>query len=70
MKQGYLFDVKWSDDDAGYIATCESFLGLSAYGEDEISALLQGYVALGGFVESCLQHGNILPEPWRSPYQD
>jgi predicted RNase H-like HicB family nuclease len=38
----YGFDVFWSEEDGGYIATCPDFPGLSAFGETEEEALSEG----------------------------
>ena len=42
----YGFDVFWSKEDGGYIATCPDFPGLSAFGESEEQALSEGKAAL------------------------
>lgn len=42
----YGFDVFWSEEDGGYIATCPDFPGLSAFGVSEEQALSEGKAAL------------------------
>lgn len=57
----YGFDVFWSDEDEGYIATCPDFPGLSAFGETEEQALSEGKVALRLFLEVLQAEGKRAP---------
>jgi predicted RNase H-like HicB family nuclease len=57
----YGFDVFWSEEDGGYIATCPDFPGLSAFGESEEEALSEGKAALRLFLESLLTEGKRAP---------
>ena len=57
----YGFDVFWSEEDEGYIATCPDFPGLSAFGETEEQALGEGKVALRLFLESLQAEGKRAP---------
>jgi predicted RNase H-like HicB family nuclease len=57
----YGFDVFWSEEDEGYIATCPDFPGLSAYGENEEQALSEGKAALRLFLESLQTEGKRAP---------
>jgi predicted RNase H-like HicB family nuclease len=57
----YGFDVFWSEEDGGYIATCPDFPGLSAFGESEEQALSEGKVALRLFLESLQAEGKRAP---------
>ncbi|WP_291316073.1 type II toxin-antitoxin system HicB family antitoxin [Desulfuromonas sp.] len=59
----YGFNVFWSDEDEGFIATCPDFPGLSAFGETQEEALVEAKVALEGFIEISKESGNALPEP-------
>lgn len=51
----YTLDVKWSEEDREYIATCPTFPGLSAFGSTEQEALAEGKIALKLFIQSCLE---------------
>ena len=42
----YGFDIFWSDEDKGYIATCPDFPSLSAFGETEEEALQEAKTAM------------------------
>lgn len=57
----YGFDVFWSEEDEGYIATCPDFPGLSAFGESEEQALSEGKTALRLFLESLQTEGKRAP---------
>ncbi len=57
----YGFDVFWSEEDGGYIATCPDFPGLSAFGETEEEALSEGKAALRLFLESMQSEGKRAP---------
>lgn len=57
----YGFDVFWSEEDGGYIATCPDFPGLSAFGESEEQALSEGKAALRLFLESLHTEGKLAP---------
>ena len=46
----YGFDIFWSDEDKGYIATCPDFPGLSAFGETEEDALQEAKIAMKLFL--------------------
>jgi len=59
----YPFNISWSDEDGEFVATCNAFPGLSAFGETEEEALSEGKVALGLFIETCLDEDIPLPEP-------
>jgi predicted RNase H-like HicB family nuclease len=57
----YGFDVFWSEEDSGYIATCPDFPGLSAFGESEEQALIEGKAALRLFLELLQTEGKRAP---------
>jgi predicted RNase H-like HicB family nuclease len=58
----YGFDIFWSEEDQGYIATCPDFPGLSAFGETEEDALHEAKIALKLFVEAMSDQGRTIPE--------
>lgn len=58
----YKFDLAWSVEDEGYIATCPEFVGLSAFGETANEALAEAQTALKLFVETYKEKGIPLPE--------
>ena len=60
--QKYGFDILWSDEDQGYIATCPDFPGLSAFGDTEEEALHEAKTALKLFVEAITDQGRQTPE--------
>ncbi len=60
--QHYGFQVFWSEEDSGYIATCPDFPGLSAFGETEEQALSEGKAALCLFLESIQADGRRVPK--------
>lgn len=59
----YGFELFWSDEDEGYIATCPDFPGLSAFGKSPEMALKEVRVALRLFIEEYKQREDQLPEP-------
>lgn len=60
--QKYGFDIFWSEEDGGYIATCPDFPGLSAFGETEEDALKEAKTALGLFIETLKAEGKAMPK--------
>lgn len=62
-EKNYSFNIRFSFEDEGYIATCPEFPGLSAFGETEEEALKEARVALEGFIESYSDSNKELPEP-------
>lgn len=59
----YKFNLAWSLEDEGYIATCPEFEGLSAFGETAEEALAEAQTALKLFVETFKEKAVTLPEP-------
>jgi predicted RNase H-like HicB family nuclease len=59
----YRFNLMWSSEDGGYIATCPEFVGLSAFSEKAEDALKEAQVALELFVQTYAEKGIPLPEP-------
>jgi len=52
MSKHYTINLKWSNEDKGYIATVPEFPGLSAFGSTSEEALKEAHIAVAGFVES------------------
>ena len=59
----YGFNLLWSDEDQGFIATCPDFPGLSAFGETPEEALVEAKIALDLFTESLQASGHVHPKP-------
>jgi len=59
----YGFNVAWSDEDEGYIATCPEFPGLSAFGKTAEAALAEAQNALVLFIKTYQEDGLPLPQP-------
>lgn len=57
MNNTYNFDISWSPEDEGYIATCPDFPGLSAFGETREEAAKEAEIALGLFVQEYKDKG-------------
>jgi len=64
----YSFNIAWSDEDGGYIATCPEFPGLSAFGKTVEVALSEAKVALALFVKTFEEDGLPLPAPQVVPH--
>jgi antitoxin HicB len=63
----YGFAVRWSDEDAAYIAVCPEFPGVSAFGDTAADALREIQVALDLAVETYQEEGWPLPAPQPVP---
>lgn len=63
MKNKYAIHIFWSDEDEGFIAVCNEFSGLSAFGETREQALIEAQVALESMIETYRASGLPLPEP-------
>jgi predicted RNase H-like HicB family nuclease len=63
----YGFSVRWSDEDAAYIAACPEFPGVSAFGDTPADALREIQVALELAVETYQEEGWALPAPQPLP---
>ncbi len=59
----YGFKIFWSEEDHAFIATCQEFPGLSAFGSIEEEALREGKVALQMMIEAYQERGIPLPQP-------
>ncbi len=63
MKNKYAIHIFWSDEDEGFIAVCDEFPGLSAFGETREDALRESQIAIDAMVQTYLDSGLKLPEP-------
>ncbi len=59
----YTIQIFWSAEDEGFIAVCQEFPGLSAFGETREEALQEAQTALNLMIETCLEKNILLPEP-------
>jgi predicted RNase H-like HicB family nuclease len=59
----YGFQVVWSDDDEGFVATCPEFKGVSGIGKTAQQALVEAQTALGLMIETFEEERWALPEP-------
>jgi predicted RNase H-like HicB family nuclease len=63
METKYTIHIFWSDEDEGFIAVCDEFPGLSAFGDTRERALQEAQVALDLTIEHYRSTGQPLPEP-------
>jgi len=63
VKNRYTVHIFWSNEDDGFIAVCDEFPGLSAFGETREAALHEAQDALDLMVEHYKSTGQPLPEP-------
>ncbi len=63
METKYAVHIFWSDEDEGFVATCDEFPGLSAFGETREEALNEAQVAIDLMIETYAASGLTLPEP-------
>lgn len=63
MKNKYAIHIFWSDEDEGYVAICDEFPGLSAFGESREDALKEAQVAMDAMIATLLSKNVPLPEP-------
>jgi predicted RNase H-like HicB family nuclease len=63
MNNKYTIQIFWSIEDEGFIAVCQEFPGLSAFGETREEALKEAQIALGLMIETYEEKGIRLPEP-------
>jgi predicted RNase H-like HicB family nuclease len=61
MRPQYGFDVRWSTEDDGFIATCPSFPGLSAFGTTREEALQEAEEVVELYIEEYEEDGVPLP---------
>ena len=63
MENKYPFNIMWSEEDGEFLATCNAFPRLSAFGETEEEALKEGKLVLKLMIDACILQGIPLPEP-------
>lgn len=63
MENKYTIHIFWSDEDEGFVAICDEFPGLSAFGENRERALKEAQTALNLTIEQYRTSGLDLPEP-------
>ena len=63
----FSFQLRWSDEDGGYIATSPEFVGVSAFGLTAESALQEARIALEAAIEIMLVDGKVIPQPLGIP---
>ena len=63
MNNKYGLKIFWSEEDEGYIAVCQEFPGLSAFGETREEALREVQIALDLMIETYQKNDIALPEP-------
>ena len=63
MENKYALQIFWSDEDEGFIAICDEFPGLSAFGETRENALKEAQIALSLMIEHYHASGQALPKP-------
>ncbi|MEX2410269.1 MAG: type II toxin-antitoxin system HicB family antitoxin [Candidatus Paceibacterota bacterium] len=61
--QKYSFNLRYSDEDEGYIVVCPEFPGLSAFGETPEEAIEEAKVAVELFIETYEEENKPLPKP-------
>lgn len=59
----YSITIKWSDHDEDFIALCEEFPGLSAFGPTRQDALKEFEIVLKGFIDIYREDKEELPKP-------
>lgn len=59
----YSIVIKWSDEDASFVATCPEFPGLSAFGSTKMEALAEYSIALDLFIAAYSENKMPLPPP-------
>lgn len=67
MQTKYAIHIFWSDEDDAFVAVCEEFPGLSAFGETREEALREAQIALDAMIEVYRSRGLRLPEPQALP---
>ncbi|MDQ3132656.1 MAG: type II toxin-antitoxin system HicB family antitoxin [Acidobacteriota bacterium] len=63
MNNKYTIQIFWSVEDEAFIAVCQEFSGLSAFGETREEALKEAQTALDLMIEIYREKGINLPEP-------
>jgi predicted RNase H-like HicB family nuclease len=63
MKDKYAIQIFWSEEDEGFIAICQEFPGLSAFGVSREEALHEAEIVLEAMIKSYRSNNVPLPEP-------
>jgi len=63
MNNRYAIQIFWSEEDESFIAICQEFPGLSAFGETREEALHEAQIALDLMIETYQENSIPLPEP-------
>lgn len=63
MKDKYTIKIYWSKEDQAFLAICDEFPGLSAFGETREEALHEAEIALKLMIETYKSEGMSLPKP-------
>ncbi len=63
MNNKYAIQIFWSEEDKAFIAVCQEFPGLSAFGETREEALREAQIALDLMIETYREKDISLPEP-------
>lgn len=63
MNNKYTIQIFWSIKDEAFVAICQEFSGLSAFGETREAALQEAQIALDLMIETYREKGIRLPEP-------
>ena len=63
MNNKYTIQIFWSVEDESFIAACQEFPGLSAFGETREEALKEAQIALDSMIETYRDKDIPLPEP-------
>jgi predicted RNase H-like HicB family nuclease len=63
MKDKYALQIFWSEEDEAFVAVCQEFPGLSAFGETREEALREAQIALDLMIKTYLEKNIPLPEP-------
>ena len=67
MQTKYAIHIFWSQEDDSFVAVCDEFPGLSAFGETREEALREAQIALDEMIETYRESGIELPEPHALP---
>ncbi len=63
MTDKYTVQIFWREEDQAYIAVCQDFPGLSAFGETREEALEEAEIALELMIETYQKKNIPLPQP-------
>jgi predicted RNase H-like HicB family nuclease len=63
MKDKYTLQIFWSEEDEAFVAVCQEFSGLSAFGETREEALREAQIALDLMIETYQKNNLPLPQP-------